>query len=194
MDDAQRIADNVSISEYTTVYSFGGYGEMFEVLDDNLIECGHFVTLDGRKIKKANKDSDYILGITSLKPAILACNNDVRWKKKYLTDEWGTIQYEEKYMEEIKDKNGRVLVPAYTVKQPIINPNWDKDRPYVPRTLRDEWVAVIMLGEVIVRDNGECVVNGYCKCGDDGIAVPSNFGYRVIERLDNNRIIIIFKL
>ena len=51
-----------------------------------------------------------------------------------------------------------------------------------------------MLGQLIVKDDGTCKVNSYCKVNDDGIATLSNDdnGYRVIKRI-NESIIKILK-
>ncbi|MFC6602911.1 peptidase G2 autoproteolytic cleavage domain-containing protein [Ectobacillus funiculus] len=75
---------------------FGGgadYAEMFETVDGNPIETGYFVTLDGKKIRKANERDDYILGITSANPVVLGDSAELRWEKKFQTDEWGRILY-----------------------------------------------------------------------------------------------------
>ncbi|WP_078430406.1 peptidase G2 autoproteolytic cleavage domain-containing protein [Alkalihalobacterium alkalinitrilicum] len=71
------------------------YAELFETVDGNPIDVGYFVTLDGEgdRIRKANKEDDYILGITSVNPAVLADSGELRWKNKYQTDEWGRVKY-----------------------------------------------------------------------------------------------------
>jgi hypothetical protein len=188
-----RFNDNAGIIEMSSTHATGGYAEMFETENGKEMQCGYFVTLVGRKIKIATKIEEYILGVTTAKPAILGYGNDVRWKNKYVVDSWGRIQYEEKTIPEVKDEQGNILIPAYTEKNPIINKEWDKTKRYIPRILRSEWTPVTLLGQVLVRDNGECIVDGYCACGSDGIAVPSENGYRVIERLGENQIIIILK-
>lgn len=56
------------------------YAEMFETIAGNKIDAGYFVTLDGDgdKIRKANVNDDYILGVVSATPAIIADASDLR--------------------------------------------------------------------------------------------------------------------
>lgn len=154
---------------------FGGgadYAEMFETVDGKPIDVGYFVTLDGKKIREANGKDDYILGVTSVNPAVLADSGELRWKNKYVTDEWGRVQYQD--------------------SQPVLNPDWDPTKEYVPRLKRPEWVPVGMIGKLLVRDDGSCQVNGYCVPNDEGIATASTIGYRVMERTGPNQVLILF--
>ncbi|MGN1027790.1 MAG: Ig-like domain-containing protein [Faecousia sp.] len=52
-----------------------------------------------------------------------------------------------------------------------------------------------ILGVVTVIDNGTCTIGGTCMSDDNGYAIPSinNMGYRVMERLDENKIRIAVK-
>ena len=50
-----------------------------------------------------------------------------------------------------------------------------------------------MLGVLPVRDDGTCEVNGYCKVTNGGIATKANSGYRVIERVSDNAVKIVFR-
>lgn len=55
-------------------------------------------------------------------------------------------------------------------------------------------VLVGILGRFIVRDNGSCYPGGFCKCADGGIATLSaEPGWRVLSRIDDNHIQILFK-
>ncbi|MFD4820413.1 peptidase G2 autoproteolytic cleavage domain-containing protein [Peribacillus butanolivorans] len=169
------------------------YAEMFETVDEKPIDIGYFVTLEGKKIRKANATDDYILGIVSADPAILADSGELRWKDKYVTDEWNRVQYHDVVIPAEKDKDGNVIVPERTEKQPILNPNWDPTKEYIPRSERPEWVEVGLLGKLRVRDDGTCQMNGYCKPNDEGIAMASDKGYRVMERTGPNQILVLFK-
>ncbi|NFI41914.1 hypothetical protein FDA79_04285 [Clostridium botulinum] len=64
-------------------------------MDGKTIDCGYFVTLDGEKIRKADESDDYVLGITSSTPAVIANSGDLNWKDKYVTDEWGGVLYQD---------------------------------------------------------------------------------------------------
>ena len=133
------VSGNLQVSG--TVNSSGSdYAEYFEWDNSNIDGDemkGLFVTLDGEKIKLANKD-DYVLGITSTHPAML-----------------GNSQ----------------------AKNESSNKNIS---------------AVGLLGRLPVRDDGTCFVNGYCV-PVNGIATKSDFGYRVMSRIDDNHILVLVK-
>lgn len=156
------------------------YAEFFEWLDgneNNEDRTGYFVTLEGDKIKKSTTDSEYILGVVSVKPSIAGNAQDDQWQGMYEKDEWGRIIYE--------NVDGE--------KKPKINSKYDNDKTYIPRSERKEWSIVGMLGVLLVRDDGSCVINGYCKPNINGIATKSDIGYRVIGRVSENIVKIIFK-
>jgi hypothetical protein len=173
------------------------YAEYFEWFDGNTnIEDrrGYFVTLDGMKIKKAN-NSDYILGVISGMPSIIG-NSDKEWNGKYICDEFGSYIYEEKEVEEeviIDEKTGVTETRKSHGKFHIVNPDYDPTKKYIHRSDRPEWDAVGMLGVLAVRDDGTCVINGYCQVADGGIATKSDTGYRVISRVNDHIVKIIFR-
>ena len=221
------------------------YAEFFEWLDGNPNaedRRGYFVTLDGDKIKIADKD-DYILGIISGQPSVIG-NSDEEWMGRYIMDDFGAFiteefEYEEeireiemveeeveetvlveKLIEEPKEAENTeedtpvepkyeeqeviekriVIVPKEVTKTVTRtgtkykeNPDYDKTRAYTQRADRPEWDAVGMLGVLSVRDDGTCQVNGYCSIADGGIATASDTGYRVIKRVNNNVVKVIFK-
>jgi hypothetical protein len=173
------------------------YAEYFEWADNNAAgedRVGYFVTFaENSKIRIATKDDDYILGIVSGYPAILGNSYNDDWFDKYLKDDFGRIQYENIDVAEVKDDKGYVIVPAHTEKRPVLNPDYDNTQEYVGRENRKEWSAVGMLGVLPVRDDGTCEVNGYCKVADGGIATTADSGYRVIERVSENVVKIVFR-
>ncbi|MCI8350428.1 MAG: calcium-binding protein [Oscillospiraceae bacterium] len=71
-----------------------------------------------------------------------------------------------------------------------MNPNYNNDQKYIPRTERPEWDAVGLLGKLVAVDDGSCQMNGWCKVGEGGIAVHSEqcTPYRVMTRLDETHI------
>jgi hypothetical protein len=172
---------------------------MFEWGDQNQNNedrVGYFVAIDGEseKIRIANETDEYVVGIVSSSPALVGDSGAMRWKNKFLTDEWGRTLYEEKEVtikENPKDENS----PENTYKEivPKINPEYDPDKPYIPREERPEWSAIGMLGKLLVRDDGTCQVGGYCKPNADGIATSSPTGYRVIKRINENIVKVIFR-
>lgn len=165
----------------TKSYSASGadYAEMFEWTDGNLDNedrRGLFVTLDGEKICPANSDNDYILGVVSATPSIVADAQTDDWGKKWKTDIFG---------ERLLDENG-----AWILNEDFRE---EDNESYVSRLDRKEWAAVGLVGKLIVVDDGTCEVNGYCVPENGGIATKSETGYRVLSRLDENHIKILVK-
>lgn len=164
----------------TQAYTASGadYAELFEWLDgnpDNSDRRGLFVTLDGEKIRPANADDDYILGVVSATPSIIGNAQTDDWHGKYVTDVFGARVVE----------NG-----AYKLSEDF---DEEKDDNYTSRLDRAEWAAVGLTGKLIVCDDGTCNVNGYCYPSENGIATASETGYRVIARIDENHIKVIVK-
>ncbi|PDY86777.1 peptidase G2 autoproteolytic cleavage domain-containing protein [Bacillus toyonensis] len=193
---AAKILNNgTGIADNGWVTGNADYAEMFETVDEQLIDVGYFVTFDGEsdKIRKANATDDYILGIVSANPAILADSGELRWKNKYVTDRWGKIQYHEAVIPAETDKDGNLTIPEHTEIQPILNPDWDHTREYIPRSMRTEWAAIGLLGKLPVRDDGTCKPGKYCIPNDEGIATYSNKGYRVMKRTGPNQIWVLIK-
>ncbi|MGF2619121.1 peptidase G2 autoproteolytic cleavage domain-containing protein [Bacillus cereus] len=168
------------------------YAEMFETIDGNSIDVGYFVTLDGDgdKIRKANGNDEYILGVVSATPAMIADASDLRWHNLFVKDEWGRIQYHKVVVPEIKGEDGKVIHPSFTKSEPILNPEWDSSQEYIPRLQRSEWVPIGLVGKLLVRDDGTCQPKEYCKPNSEGIATASSEGYRVMKRTGPNQIMI----
>ena len=175
------------------------YAEFFEWKDQNIQDedrCGLFVTLDGEYIRIANSNDKYILGVVSANPSVLgdAYNGD-NWNGIYEKDIFGRIQYHTVHIEEEKDKNGVIIMEARDEVQPIISKNYNNQKAYYSREERTEWEPIGLLGKLIIIDDGTCEVNGYCKVADGGIGTKddSETGYRVLSRLDENHIKILFR-
>ena len=172
------------------------YAEFFEWQDLNPNfedRRGYFVTLYGEKIKIA-EPNDYILGIVSALPAIIG-NGDECWRGKHILDEFGAFITEEfEYEVKVFDKEtGEEKTVTKTGTKYKENPDYDPSLPYIQREDRPEWDAVGMMGVLSVRDDGTCEVNGYCKVAEGGIATASENGYRVIKRVNNNVIKVVFR-
>lgn len=200
-------------------YNTGGadYAEYFEWLDgnpDNEDRRGYFVTIDGEKIKLASPQDDYILGVISGKPSVIGNSDPDGWHAAFTTDDFGefiTIKTKEKrtiyHTEEVKetytDENGEEAVRTVPQEVPeetweevdsyVMSQDYDASKPYTPRSERQEWAAVGMLGVLRVRDDGTCQVNSYCTVSDGGIATASDHGYRVIARVTDNIVKIVFR-
>ncbi len=142
---------------------------MFETNDGKAIDVGYFVTFadETGKIRKANDGDDYILGVTSATPAVLAGSADYTWQNRYIRDKWGRIQYETVTIPEVTDEDGRVITLEHKMKRPVLNPSYNCKQCYTSRIQRPEWVAVGLVGQVLVRDDGTCKGMCYCRPNKD---------------------------
>ncbi len=157
------------------------YAEYFEWLDsnsENEDRRGLLVALENGKIRKANGDDDYILGVVSVKPAIVGNNYDDNWHGMYIRDVFGDR------ITETENVEGK------TITKFVLNPEYDPTREYVSRENRAEWDAIGTHGQLVVIDDGTCEVNSYCTAANGGIATATDreTPYRVIRRLDDNHI------
>lgn len=174
----------------TGAYSSTGadYAEMFEWMDGNPDEedrRGRFVTLDSEKIKFAESADDDIIGVVSAAASIIGDAYEDNWNGMYLTDIFGGNLYDDTIIDD--DGNKHVYQ--------TLNPDYDPDVIYVPRSERSEWDAVGMMGKLVVIDDGTCKENEYCIPTTGGIATKSNnkLGFRVLSRLDNTHIKILLR-
>ncbi len=183
------------------------YAEWFEWADNNPNNnerIAYFVTLDGDKIRIANINDTYILGVISVNPSTVGNAYEDSWSGMYITDVYGRVQFH--YVDvpastmttKVKNENGdyvdgEIEIPAHQEYLPVINPDYDPEQTYIPRSQRPEWDMVGMLGRLIVRDDGICEADGYCICGEGGGAVPAQSGWRVLKRINENHIMILFK-
>lgn len=94
---------------------------------------------------------------------------------------------------EQKDERGEVIVPAYTINTAVISTSYDHSREYVSRIDRMEWVAIGMMGKLLVRDDGTCQVDSYCRPNDEGIATAATAWFRVLARTGANQIKVLVK-
>ena len=198
--NAVRVNANGQIyASNSSITTGADYAEFFEWSDgnpDGEDRVGRFVTFDINKpemIKYANT-GDYLLGIVSGMPSVIG-NGDEEWRKRYVLDDFGRYIEEEELVErELPDpETGESVKSMEKVIRWKENPEYDNTKDYIPRDRRSEWAAIGMLGVLNVYDDGSCKVNGYCQCGLNGIATPSDTGYRVIRRVAENIIKIVFR-
>ncbi|WP_437438235.1 peptidase G2 autoproteolytic cleavage domain-containing protein [Alteribacillus bidgolensis] len=175
-------------------YNAGGadFAEMFETADGNSIDVGYFVTVsEGDKVRIATSSDDFILGISSATPSLIGDSAGLSWHGRYVLDEWGRRTYHEVTVPAVKDPDGNELIPEKTEIQPVINPEWDPQREYIPRKKRPEWVPVGLIGKILVRDDGTCEEQGYCWPNDNGIATKAEKGYFVLKRTGENQVLVL---
>ena len=178
---------------------------------DNEDRRGLFVTWGANdKIKIANA-GDEIVGIVSATSSVIGNAYEDSWQGMYLTDAFGQpitqiVHHDAEYADvEVPDidEHGNILDTTHTEQQLLreaydaeeyaVNPDYDPAQEYIPRSQRREWAKVGMLGQLIVIDDGTCTVGSRCTVGDNGKAVASEEGYRVMERIDETHIKIFFK-
>lgn len=86
-------------------------------------------------------------------------------------------------------------VKGVTILAPAFAGNYTKDKLDSAGNLLPKYSYVAIIGFVPVRDNGTCTVGGRCMPDDNGCAIPSsnNMGYQVVNRIDENRVLIIIE-
>lgn len=226
------LSGTVKAASTITASTAADYAEFFEWLDRNPEKedrVGHFVTLEGTKIRYANSQDDYILGIISGQPFVLGNGDCDTWNGMYLRDEFNRIIQEpapkiemediteevDREVSELDKETGKMITkvvketmitgsiekevfdekgdPVYEGTRAKLNPNYKPNEKYISRFERPEWDAVGMLGVLSVYDDGTCEVNGYAKCSDSSIATKAESGYRVIERVTENIVKVVFR-
>lgn len=192
--NAFRVTDNgqpFGQQAYTTQGC--DYAEYYEWLDKNPDaedRRGYFVTLDGEKIKIASP-GDFVLGIVSSWPSVIG-NGDEEWLGRYVLDEFGS-RIPEIFEYEVEEKDVITKKVKKTGTRWRQNPEYDPNVHYIQRSERAEWDAIGMLGVLAVRDDGSCKVNGFCLLAEGGIATASEKGYRVIKRVNDHIVKVIFR-
>lgn len=164
--------------------SGGDYSEYYEWEDENTSNedrTGLFVAINERKIRLADNNDNYILGVISSTPSIIG-NDPHSWKNRWKKDIFERV---------LRDENGH----------PIISEEFNPELEYIPRGQRPEYSPVGTHGQLIVIDDGTCEVNGYCGVGKNGIGtkcedmekVYRGLAFRVTERIDETHVRIIIK-
>ena len=131
------------------------------------------VQLNENQIELAQSIDEFI-GVISATAGFIggACSLD--WHGIYLRDVFGRY---------ITDENGN----------PVINPEYDENKPYIPREKRPEWDIVGLLGQVVVRQDGTLKVGKYIDC-KNGIATYADSGkYKVLKVINNDVALILIK-
>ncbi len=184
-----------------TYYNSGAdYAEYFEWIDgnaDNIDRIGLFVCIEDGKIKLAESQNDNIIGaISGGTCSIIGDAQADEWQGKYSRDIFGRLEHEwidveHEVITGIDDDGNEIIEKE--VKQEYhmkLNPLYDPETPYIPRSERQEWDVVGLLGKLILIDDGTCSVGDYCTATSGGIATKSqdNNGFLVLERLDDSHI------
>ena len=86
-------------------------------------------------------------------------------------------------------------VKGVSISAPAFAGNYSKDKVDSNGNLLPKYSYVAIIGFVPVIDKGRCTVGGRCMPDDDGCAIPSSnsMGYQVVNRIDDNRVLIIIE-
>jgi hypothetical protein len=173
--DAQFILYEQGTGSAEIAWNGGGadYAEYFEWSDGNPDDedrVGMTVKLNGDKIELVSEtdDTNSIIGAISANPGFVGDNAGLKWKSKYLRDDFGRLLMEDYEVYAWKDEKGDDHI--HDVKQPIpedlnipedrivktarrrvLNPSFDPDVVYVPREERKEWSTVGLVGKLRIR-------------------------------------------
>lgn len=175
-----RVSSNGTVYTATGAVASGAdYAEYFEWEDGNINNekrIGRFITISEStgKIRYATEKDDFIIGILSSMASVIGNSAEEEWHGKFLKDVYGRY---------ILDSNG----------DRMLNPEYDNTKTYTPRSERPEWAVVGLLGQIIMDDDGTCVVGKFCYPSKDGIATLSEKGYKVLERVDATHIKVLFR-
>lgn len=204
---------NVACSGTVKSSGTSDYAEMFEWEDGNPESedrIGHFVTFaEGDMIRYAEPGDEYVLGIVSAMPTVLGNGDCDKWNGAYKTDEFMRRKMKKEPIlveKEVVEEDGTKKVEEV----PLLNEDgevqyrqvfdysdeWDPSILYIPREHRPEWDAIGMMGVLSVYDDGTCVVGGYAKVAENGTATKATGpkeGYRVIKRMSDNVVRVVFR-
>lgn len=86
-------------------------------------------------------------------------------------------------------------VKGVSIKKPAFAGNYTEDKLDSEGNLLPKYSFIAVIGFVPVIDNGTCTVGGRCMPDDNGCAIPSSnsMGYQVVNRIDENRVLIIIE-
>ena len=169
------------------------YAEFFETNDGNAIAVGKTVVLDGNKVRASTSSDDAATVIGVVRPKVDGINSMMigntawnSWTNKYMHDDYGRFVMEDYTVTEwvtgtsedgventLSYETGKipedVEVPSdatvKTLQRKKLNSDYDESKEYKPRSERDEWVIIGMLGQIQV-EKGQTVGDRWIKMKD----------------------------
>ena len=166
-------------------YSNSGvdYAEYFESTDGTAIAVGTTVVLEDGKVRAATS-SETPIGVIRPKTSgtsVTGGVNQLNWQGKYLVDDYDgqimesavhcTWTDDDKVNQQCwKDRPPTgVTIPSDAVEttreRPKLNPLFDESKTYVPRSERDEWNCVGLLGQIPIT-KGQPTSSSWIKMKD----------------------------
>ena len=171
-------------------YSNSGvdYAEYFESTDGTAIAIGTTVVLEDGKVRAATS-SETPIGVIRPKTSgtsVTGGVNQLNWQGKYLVDDYDAQIMESAVHCTWIDDNGAnqqswkdkpptgVTIPGDAVEttreRPKLNPLFDESKTYVPRSERDEWNCVGLLGQIPIT-KGQPTSTNWIKMKDRSATV-----------------------
>ena len=166
-------------------YSNSGvdYAEYFESTDGSAIAIGTTVVLEDGKVRAATS-SETPIGVIRPKTSgtsVTGGVNQLNWQGKYLVDDYdGQIMESAVHCTWTDDNEVNqqcwkdrpptgVTIPSDAVEttreRPKLNPLFDESKTYVPRSERDEWNCVGLLGQIPIT-KGQPTSSNWIKMKD----------------------------
>lgn len=188
-----------------------GFSEMYEWSEipfEGISLYGKIVQFDPdypEKIRLA-KNEQNIVGITTLNSVIDSDDPD-HWMYQNIFNGYGDIflknnsyyKCEESYDSELEIKKLNLIKCDELI--PYENPEYDKNKEYIKRSNRQEWIRINLLGKCIIEDDGNCIPGNYCTLykGEDktryGTVMPANGNERIklyiLCRVSTNSILVL---
>lgn len=186
-----------------------GYAEMYEWVKVPHDRFARFVQFSKRypDLIEPYHDASAVLAGVSTICALEESDDPKQWKYAYMCTNTGdTLMREETLAVGIKcydQHNEFSYISTRPWKHYVKVPadDYDPKRQYVPRTSRNEWVRVSLLGKTIVMDDGTLKPGTFCMpyTGDDmqkaGSAIEwdgkSPAKFYVLDRMSDNTVIIV---
>ena len=187
-----------------------GYTEMYEWVNvPTPARFGLFVQFSKHYPNKIEPffNKDAVLAGVSTICSTAESDNPANWKYAYMSNEVGDVFLKKETLAVGIKQYDQHLEMAYISTRPyehfvkVPNQHLDPNQQYVPRTNRQEWVRVALLGKTIVYDSGDITPGEFCMpyYGDDktkfGTAVPwdgkSKYKFYVLDRLTDKTIMIV---
>ena len=187
-----------------------GYTEMYEWTKTPANQrFGLFVQFSKRypdRIELCHSKDGVLAGVSSICSAVES-DNPQQWKYAYMCNSVGDVFMKEETLAvgvKCYDQHNEL---SYISTRPwkhyvkVPNKYLDTTKKYVPRTARNEWVRVVLLGKALVVDDGTLSPGEYCMpyIGDDmqkaGTAVKwdgkSSHKFYVMERMTDSTVMIV---
>ena len=110
---------------------------------------GYFaIVVSKRKVRLANENDDVNnspsllrrVGVVAENPGLVANDYSDEWRGKYLRDIFNRPLLQHKVYEAEYGEDGNLIRDAYEADEFVLNPDFNPDEEYIPRSKRPEWI------------------------------------------------------